>query len=384
MLEETYGHSPIKKMFDQGDVYGVGFDEERAARKNVRLGIIGAGGVALSKYFPAIRRLQTIWEPVELVAFVRRDEKYGRHIEKTWGGRWYADYEQMLDKEQLDGVLITGPNALHAEHAIACLEKGLPILVEKPFTLSLAEGFKVCRLADEKNLPIMTVANKRFSPPYRRAKRFLAEKVIDDPAMYSGKFNLGYDYVVHTFEAGTIHLFDLTRYLMGDVASISAIGVNKYRKNGDCYPIDNAMMNTVFTSGAVGQIYTTSTALSLKPWERVEIYGENKWMSIEDQYELILYDTEEGPTKSWKPVIPNTLLFDEEFGGFMGLVENFINVVRKTETPVVTGWDGYHAYEMNVAALISLDQKQSVPFPLDPETADRERKMIVDYDLRSV
>jgi predicted dehydrogenase len=368
-------------MFDQGDVYGVGFDEERASQKKVRLGVIGAGGVALSKYFPAIRRLQTLWEPVELVAFVRRDEKIGRHIENTWGGRWYADYGQMLDHEQLDGVLITGPNALHAEHAIACIEKGLPVLVEKPFTLSLEDGFNVCRLADEKNIPVMTVANKRFSPPYRRAKRFLMEKIIDDPAMYSGKFNLGYDYVVHTFEAGTIHLFDLTRYFMGDVVCVSAIGVNKYRKNEGRYPIDNAMMNLVFTSGAVGQIYTTSTALSLKPWERVEIYGENKWMAIEDQYELILYDSEEGPTKSWKPVIPNTLLFDEEFGGFMGLIENFINVVRKTETPIVTGWDGYYAYEINVAALISLTQKQSISLPLDPESADRERKAIVDYDF---
>ena len=45
MLEDTYGHSPIHKMFDLADVYGVGCDEQRAARKRVRLGIIGSGGV---------------------------------------------------------------------------------------------------------------------------------------------------------------------------------------------------------------------------------------------------------------------------------------------------------------------------------------------------
>ena len=89
MLEDTYGHSPIRKMFDQADVYGVSYDEERASRKPIRLGIIGAGGVTVSKYFPAIKRLQTIWEPVEVVAFSRRDERAGRQIEKTWGGRWY-------------------------------------------------------------------------------------------------------------------------------------------------------------------------------------------------------------------------------------------------------------------------------------------------------
>ena len=181
MLEDTYGHSPIHKMFDLADVYGVGYDEQRAGRKPLRLGIIGAGGVAVSKYFPAVKRLQTIWEPVEVTAFSRRDERAGRHIEATWGGRWYRDYAEMLDKESLDGVMILGPNHLHAEHGIACIERGLPILVEKPFTLSLVDGERLCRLADDRGVPMMTVANKRFSPPYRRAKRFVDEGPVNNP-----------------------------------------------------------------------------------------------------------------------------------------------------------------------------------------------------------
>lgn len=379
MLEETYGHSPIKKMFDQADVYGVGFDEERAGRKPVRLGIIGAGGVTVSKYFPSLKRLQTIWEPVEVVAFARRDERIGRHIEKTWGGRWYKDYAQMLEREELDGVMVLGPNDLHAEHGIACIEKGLPILVEKPYTLSLADGERMCRLGDERGVPIMTVANKRFSPPYRRAKRLVTEGPVGNPAMYAAKFNLGYDYVIHMLEAGTIHLFDLTRYFMGDVAALQAIGVNKYGRNGGKYPFDNAMISFEFASGSVGQLYTTSTAVSLKPWERVEVYGDKAWLAVEDQYELHLYDSEEGPAKSWRPVVPNTLLFDEEFGGFMGLIENFLQVVRGEETPLVTGWDGHRAYELDVATLLSLHRKAPVALPLSAAEADAERREVVDY-----
>jgi hypothetical protein len=75
MLEDTYAHSPINKMFAQADVYGIGYDEVRNKRTTVRLGIIGAGGVALSKHIPAIMRLKTIWEPVELVAVSRRNEE---------------------------------------------------------------------------------------------------------------------------------------------------------------------------------------------------------------------------------------------------------------------------------------------------------------------
>jgi predicted dehydrogenase len=217
----------------------------------------------------------------------------------------------------------------------------------------------------------MTVSNKRCSPPYRRAKQFVENGPVSNPAMFCGKFNLGYDYV-DLFEAGTIHLFDLTRFFMGDVNTVNAIGVNKYHRNRWPYPIDNAMVQFEFTSGAVGTVYTSATAVSLKPWERVEVYANKAWLSVEDQYELVLYDSEQGPAKSWKPVIPNTLIFDEEFGGFMGLIENFLQVIRGEEKPIVTGWDGHRAYELNVASHLSLARKARVELPLDPEAADAE------------
>lgn len=50
MLDDTYAHTPLKKMFDQSDVYGVAYDDERAARRRVRLGIIGAGGGPVQAY----------------------------------------------------------------------------------------------------------------------------------------------------------------------------------------------------------------------------------------------------------------------------------------------------------------------------------------------
>lgn len=380
MLEDTYGHTPIRKMFDQADCYGIRFDEERAARKPVRLGAIGAGGIAVCKYFPSIKRLKTVWEPVDLVAFVHLEERYGRNIEQTWGGRWYADHQAMLDQEELDGVLVLSSSDVHAEHAIACIEKGLPALVEKPFSMSLVDGDRVCRLAEERNVPLMAVANKRFSPPYRRAKQYVEEGPVDNPAMFCGKFNLGYDYAVQMLEGGTVHVFDLSQFFMGDTARLHATGVNKYQRYPDRYTFDNAVITLEYASGSVGQVCTTPSALSLKPWERVEIYGKNAWLAVEDQYELLLYDSEEGPAKSWKPVIPNTLIYDEEFGGYMGLVENFLEVIRGKEAPFVTGREGYKAYELTVATHLSLDRKGPVDLPLDPAEGDAERNKVIDYN----
>lgn len=369
MLEDTYGHTPVHKAFGQLDVYGIGYDAERAARMPLRLGIIGAGGVAQSKYFPSVARLRLIWEPVEIVAFAEPREDHARKVQAVYGGRWYADYAQMLAQEDLHGVLVLGPDDLHMEHTLAALESGRHVLVEKPIARSLADAERMCRAADAHNLILMTVANKRYSPPYRRAHQAITSGPVKDPALFVGKFNLGYDYV-DLFESGTIHLFDLARYLMGDVRAVQAIGANKYGRNRRKYPVDNAVISFEFDSGAVGTLTTSSSALSLKPWERVEVYGDHAWLAVEDQHELIIYDSEEGPAKSWRTVVPNTLLFDEEFGGYMGIVENFAQAIRGFDQPRVTGWDGYRAFELLAAAQLALIRKTTVTLPISGDVGE--------------
>ena len=372
MLEDTYGHTPYHRAFDLADVYGVGYDEARAAKRRLKIGFIGAGPVVQSKHWPALKRLQTIWEPVEVTAFALRTETQAHKVERVFGGKWYPDYRDMLRHEELDGVIVCSSDPVHAEHALACLEKDIPVLVEKPIARSLVDSERMCRLADEKNVTLMTVANKRYSPPYRRAKKFIVDGPVTNPAMYIGKFNLGYPYV-DLFESGTIHVFDLTRYLMGDVRTVRAVGVNRYGKNRRKFPVDNAVCQYEFASGAVGSVYTSSSALSFKPWERVEVYGDYAWLDVDDQYKLTLHDSELEGSKYWTPIVPNTLIFDEEFGGFMGLIENFLNSIRGLEQPLVTGWDGHRAYELLVAGELSLGRGgEVISLPLEPTSADAE------------
>jgi len=369
MLEETYGHTPLRKAFALGDVYGVGVDEERAARRTMRLGVIGAGGVAQSKYFPAVARLRVIWEPVEIAAFAEPRADQARKVRDIYGGRWYTDYHEMLANEELDGVVVLAPDDLHVDATLAALDAGRHVLVEKPIARSLHAARQMCRHADEKGLTLMTVATMRYAPPYRRARRLVETGPVSNPALFVGKFTLGYDYV-DLMESGTIHYFDLARYIMGDVATVQAVGVNRYARNRRRYPVDNAVATVQFASGAIGTLSTSSTALSLKPWTRMEVYGDHAWLAVEDQRELLLYDGEEAPTKSWTPVLANTLLFDEEFGGFMGLIENFLQVMRGVDQPLVTGWDGYLAYELLAASQLSMAQGERITLPLDPDLVD--------------
>ena len=110
--------------------------------------------------------------------------------------------------------------------------------------------------------------------------------------------------------------------------------------------------------------------MSFKPWERVEIFGRNAFLVVEDQFELTLYDEETGPAKSWRPSIPNTLMFDESFGGYSGLLENVLDAVRGLAPLAATGRDGAAAVALIEAIRRSIEQRRGNR-PLQPKGSVR-------------
>jgi hypothetical protein len=80
MLEDTFGHTPYKRAFELGDVYGVGYDEERAAHKKVKRRDHRRWRGDPVEHLPAIWRLRTIWEQIEVPAVSKRDERDGRKV----------------------------------------------------------------------------------------------------------------------------------------------------------------------------------------------------------------------------------------------------------------------------------------------------------------
>ena len=374
-LGDLYGHTPLEKMFAGADVYGVGFDHHRADRRPLRLAMIGAGGVAQSKWLPALARLRTLWDPVELVGVADPQEDQGRKVERVHGCPWYPDHRQLLGQEKPDVVVIASPDRVHARHAEDALEAGAAALVEKPFCTSLVDAERLCRLSGEKGVPLMPVANLRFSPPFRRARQFVAtlEGFSTEPVLL-GKMHLGYDYV-DLLEGATVHLFDLARFFLGDVVEVRARGLGR-AKSVHRYPCRRAAISLDFGPAGVAQLFTSASALSLKPWLRVEAHGQGTWLVVDDVFELVLYDSETGPAKVWKPVLANTLFFDEEFGGYLPQLEHFLQVVRGEEEPSVTPMDGYRAVELITATHLAMASGNAVPLPLEATGADTELALL--------
>jgi predicted dehydrogenase len=342
-------------LFERNDVYRVAFDEGRAARAPVRLAILGAGGVAQAKYLPALARLRTQWDPIELVALSTLDGRQREKLTRIWGAPAYGDATALLREHAPDAVLVTSSDDAHAELTLAALEAGAHVLVEKPISRTLTEAAEMCGTAEAVGRALVTTCNKRFSPPYAEARRLLDTGTVPAPSLFSGKFTLGYN-DVDLLESGTVHLFDLARFFMGDVRSVAAVAAQS--------AAENAVVSLEFESGAAGTIVTSAGALSLHPWERVEIFGDGAWLAVEDQSTLTLHPAEYEPARTWAPVVPNTLVSAEEWGGYVGMLDAFLQAARRM-APSPTGvWDGYRALELVVATRRSLAESRPIALPL--------------------
>lgn len=331
------------------DKYDIDPANHRAEKRLVRLGLIGLGGIAQGKHLPALNRLVTTGDNLKVVAAAEPQESLGRQVEALYGAKWYADYREMLDRERLDVVeVLTGAGGERANILREAIERGVHVFCEKPLLFdgvddlprTLAVAREILKRADEKGVLFGFGFSKRFSPPYQVAKGLVAEGAIGRPSLFIGKMCQGWS-KPFLLENQACHLIDMTRNLMGEVAGVFATGVNRY--NELQYPLDNVAIAVDFTSGAVGTLCFNSSVSSLKPWERAEVYGEGKWLSVEDSLEVHLHDSDDGPSKCWRPVMPTTLFFDEEFGGFVGELRHFLTAVRGEEKLSVSGWDGYEA-----------------------------------------
>lgn len=108
-----------------------------------RIGVIGAGFWASYQYLPFYRD----HPEVELVGVVRKDDTGLDAFRREFGLDVATSSVDELLAAGLDGVVVSSPHDLHREHAVAALEAGAHVLVEKPMTLTLADAQAVADAA---------------------------------------------------------------------------------------------------------------------------------------------------------------------------------------------------------------------------------------------
>ncbi len=182
--------------------------------KKVRIGLIGLDG-----HYGEITNHLGEAPDVELVSVA------GAAPRKSWNAKQYGDYREMLDRERLDMAAVLNANGDHAAAILACAERKIHVIAEKPLATELADLERIERAVDRSGIRLTMLVSMRFDAPYRALKRAVEAGQIGEVAQIAAQksYKLGERapwYFRRQSYGGTIpwvgiHMVDLMRWTSG-------------------------------------------------------------------------------------------------------------------------------------------------------------------------
>lgn len=205
----------------------------------LRVGVIGAGVGAL--HLGAYTQLPD----VEIVALAGLDDDRVRRVAAEYSvPQTYREYADLLADASIDAVSICLPNSLHTEVALAALEAGKHVLVEKPLARNTAEGQQIVDAAARHDRVLMVSFDKRFRGDVQWVKKYLDSGALGN--IYYAKAHwmrragiprLGSWFVSKQQSGGGplidlgVHVLDMALYLLGEPAPTS-VSASTYAEFG--------------------------------------------------------------------------------------------------------------------------------------------------------
>ena len=274
----------------------------------------------------------------------------------------YASLEELFARGKPDGVVLATPNQLHVEHAMLCIDAGLPMLLEKPLAPTFVEGERLVEAVERRGAIVLIGHHRAHSPIMAKAREVMASGQLGQLVSVIGSATfLKPDHYYHDapwrrkLGAGPIllnmiHEVHNLRMLCGEIVAVQAFASHATRG----FPVeDTVAISLRFASGALGTFMLSDAAASARSWEQTS--QENKaYPSYDDEDCYVISGTNGSlsvPTMRlktyprpedrswWKP-------FEQ---GVVGMVrddpikrqmEHFGAVIRGEAQPLVSAQDG--------------------------------------------
>jgi predicted dehydrogenase len=150
------------------------------AARRVGIVLVGCGGIGRS-HAAAIAALPE----ARLVATVDVDEERARQFAEQFRAETFAaDLASVLERDDVDAVVVATANNLHAPLAIQALDAGKHVLVQKPMALTIPEADAMNAAADRSGKQLMVSFFEFFHPAFRRAKELVDAGTIGDVFLF--------------------------------------------------------------------------------------------------------------------------------------------------------------------------------------------------------
>lgn len=330
----------------------------------IRFGLIGTGRIG------QVHATSIAASPEATLSWVADPFVDGAHaVAARYGATATESAETLIASGEVDAILIASPTPTHVDLIEASLRAGLPVLCEKPIDLDIARVDALRPLVASSGVPVALGFNRRFDPNHASAQaRVRAGEIGDleqliivsrDPAAPPADY-IGVSGGI--FRDMTIHDFDMARFFIDDIVSVSATGTRTFdagaREHGD---FDTAVATLRAASGAIVTI-VNSRHSAIGYDQRMEAFGSKGMLQVGNplQNTVVLSN---GHAVEARPPYPEFFLerYAEAYAAELG---EFVKLVRGESSTSPTFEDGRAALILADAAQRSAETGAAVAVEL--------------------
>jgi predicted dehydrogenase len=298
-------------------------------RRPVRVAVIGVGSLGQHH-----ARIYASLEEASLQAVVDTDLDRAAAIAARHAVPALASHRDL--PRDLEAVSVAVPTSAHAPIVVACLERGLSVLVEKPMAPTLAEAAAMTRAAAGAGRLLCVGHTERFNPIVRAARRRVHDPRFIETHRLGAFTTRGTD--VDVVLDLMIHDLDVILSLVpSTVASIDSVGVHALTDRVD---IANARLR--FENGCVANV--TASRISTERVRKLRVFESDSYLSIDyARQEGMIYTLRRSPGAP--PEIVREAIGAENEEPLLAELRGFVRRVRGEDAPVVTAEEGMRALE---------------------------------------
>ena len=281
----------------------------------------------------------------------------------------WRDFDTALDTLKPDGVILATPNMLHVSGALACLARGIAVLIEKPVADTLEQSSRLVDAVERSGVPMLVGHHRRHSAVMAAARDVIAagelgrlvavqgSALFHKPASYFTEAPWRRQQGAGPILINMVHEVDNLRMLAGEIAEVQAIASNARRGHA---VEDTVSIALRFANGALGGFLLSDAAASTRSWEQTS--GENPAYARDVREACYLVSGDLGtlavPTlrlqtavgaPSWVGTMAERTLVVPPVDPLQRQLQHFAAVIRRTEAPLVNVRDATRTLQVTLA-----------------------------------
>ena len=348
---------------------------------NSKLGVGIAGlGLIAPEHATGYRRLADL---VEIRGVCDVDLTRAKAFAEEFGGRPYGNLDDLIDDSSIEAIDLLLPHALHYDAAMAVLNAGKHLLIEKPLAPTYAESVAICRRAEDVGVRFMVAENTRYMKGYQAAGRLLSDGTIGTvnhvrtnlsswdkarlsrPDFWGRQYRTGGGLILDT----GAHSFYLLKWLLGPFRELSASATQVFPLEVEVEVEDTAEVLGTLANEA--HFICGLTAVSEIPHnERLELYGTDGAIIVDQMADPVVkvfrgHLDFKGAAVEGVPFGPDAWHPGGwHFESVIEEVADFVHSIVDSRAPLIDPYDCAYAIGVVEAAYEAIRMKAPVPVQL--------------------